>query len=292
LGISGEAMNQDIPHYELLDNDQVRVSRLEERHVAKYFPTHRHEYYEIVIITSCEEGDFTHSIDFVSYVLRGGRVYFIAPGQAHAWNVKSYNQEYKGLLITFNASFIFTGNQTLERTILKLFDPMDATPFIDFKADAFERTFPEITLLESEYNSTQSDYFVLRALLEALLYRMSSLRVGSSESMGIDCQRLVEFRKYVEAHFKEERSAEFYARKMQLSAKRLNEICKALSGQTITKILHSRLLLEAKREIISQSKTLQVISDELGFENASYFARFFKKHEGISPSQFAKQMFK
>jgi AraC-like DNA-binding protein len=57
-------------------------------------------------------------------------------------------------------------------------------------------------------------------------------------------------------------------------------------------MIHKRLILEAKREMVSQSKTIQAISDELGFENASYFARFFKKHEGVSPTVFMEQMFK
>ena len=51
-------MSLEIPRYKLLDNDQIRVSSLLERHVPKYFPTHRHQYYEMVIITSCVEGDF------------------------------------------------------------------------------------------------------------------------------------------------------------------------------------------------------------------------------------------
>jgi len=60
-------MNTQIPRYDLPDNEQIRVSSLVERHIPKYFSTHRHKYYEIVIITSCVEGDFSHSIDFVSY---------------------------------------------------------------------------------------------------------------------------------------------------------------------------------------------------------------------------------
>jgi len=42
-------MSQEIPRYALLENDQMRVSRLEEKHVPKYFPTHRHKYYERVL---------------------------------------------------------------------------------------------------------------------------------------------------------------------------------------------------------------------------------------------------
>ncbi len=285
-------MNQTIPHFKILENDQVRVSRLEEKHVSKYFPTHRHKYYELVIITACVEGDYSHNIDFITYPLQAGRIYFIAPGQAHAWNIKTYNKEYKGFLVTFNEDFILNGNKALERELLKLFDPLDTEPYIDFEPNAFSTIFPTMPILEQEYLKKTSNYALLRSLLESLLHYMSALKLDKHETLDFNCQRLVDVRKLIEKYYKEERHVDFYARKMDLSAKRLNEIARELSGQTITQLIHRRLLLEAKREIISQTKTIHTVSDELGFENPSYFSRFFKKHEGISPSEFLKQVFK
>jgi len=292
LGIHEKTMSTEIPRYELIDNEQVRVSRLEEKHVEKYFPTHRHKYYEIVIITSCVEGTFSHSIDFVSHPLKAGRIYFIAPNQAHSWNIKTYNKEYKGYLITFNEAFILTGSLNLERQLHKLFNPLDIKPYLDYDPEMFMDAFPIMSILEDEYNKESSDYFLLRSLLETLLYYMSKLKLESVAKTGIDCQRMVEIRKYIEMYHKSEKSVDFYARKMELSAKRLNEITRKVTGETVTQILHRRLLLESKREIVSQSKTIQTISDELGFENPSYFARFFKKLEGVSPSEFSSKLFK
>jgi len=292
LGIHGVKLNRDIPRYSLLDNDHVRVSRLEEKHVAKYFPTHRHKYYEMVIITSCEEGDFSHNIDFISYPLRAGRIYFIAPNQAHGWNTKVYNKEYKGYLLTFNEEFLLTGNLTLEQHLQKLFNPLNVNPYIEFEPSKFIETFPTMYLLEDEYKKEESDYFVMRSLLETLVHYMARLKSDATTDVGLNCQRLVDLGKVIEEHYKEERTVEFYSRKLELSAKRLNEISKETSGQTVTQMIHKRLILEAKREMVSQSKTIQAISDELGFENASYFARFFKKHEEVSPTLFMEQMFK
>jgi len=292
LGVYENSMNQTIPHFKILENDQVRVSRLEEKHVSKYFPTHRHKYYELVIITDTKEGKYSHNIDFTTYPLQAGRIYFIAPGQAHAWNIKTYNKEYKGFLVTFNEDFILNGNQALERELLKLFDPLDTEPYIDFEPNSFSTIFPTMSILEQEYLKKTSNYALLRSLLESLLHYMSALKLDKNETLDFNCQRLVDVRKLIEKYYKEQRQVEFYARKMDLSAKRLNEIARELSGRTITQLIHRRLLLEAKREIISQTKTIHTISDELGFENPSYFSRFFKKHEGISPSEFLKQVFK
>lgn len=285
-------MSQEIPRYDLPNNDQIRVSRLEDKHVVKYFSTHRHKYYEMVIISSCEEGDFSHNIDFISYPLFAGRIYFISPGQAHAWNVKTYNKEYKGFLITFNESFLLSGNKNLEQSLFKLFNPLDMTPYLEYEPKELMQTFPVLQILEDEYRKKEKNFYILRSLLETLLHYMSKLKFIITPRMEIDCQRLVALRKEIEKYYKEEKSVEFYARKIELSSKRLNEIAKELTGETVTQILHHRILLEAKREIVSRTKTMQSISDELGFENPSYFARFFKKNEGVSPTEFSNQLFK
>jgi AraC family transcriptional regulator, transcriptional activator of pobA len=57
-------------------------------------------------------------------------------------------------------------------------------------------------------------------------------------------------------------------------------------------MIHTRLVLEAKREMVSQNKTIQAISEELGFENPSYFSRFFKKYENLSPKEYSKKLLK
>jgi len=99
-------------------------------------------------------------------------------------------------------------------------------------------------------------------------------------------------RNLVDENYRYEKNSDFYARKMELSTKRLNEIVKKVSGYTITQIIHNRLILEAKREMVSKDKTIQTISIELGFENPSYFSRFFKKHELITPKEYSKKMLK
>ena len=52
------------------------------------------------------------------------------------------------------------------------------------------------------------------------------------------------------------------------------------------KLIHERLLLEAKRLLRYSDLPVADIADQLNFEDPSYFSRFFKKHTGFSPSEF------
>ena len=76
---------------------------------------------------------------------------------------------------------------------------------------------------------------------------------------------------------------------MNLSPKRLNEITRKMLGKTITQLIHDRILLEAKRELIFSGRSIKEISYELGFEDPAYFSRFFKKQSGFSPTHFRKK---
>ncbi|MFP7654437.1 helix-turn-helix domain-containing protein [Chryseobacterium proteolyticum] len=51
-------------------------------------------------------------------------------------------------------------------------------------------------------------------------------------------------------------------------------------------MIAQRLLLEAKRELSFGALTVKEVAFRLGFNDSSYFSRFFKKHSGYSPEQF------
>ncbi|MCY1547485.1 HTH-type transcriptional activator Btr [compost metagenome] len=73
---------------------------------------------------------------------------------------------------------------------------------------------------------------------------------------------------------------------MNLSAYQLNEIVKASVGKTISEIINAQLILEAKRNLLATSAQVKEIAEMLGYDDISYFIRFFKKHTGLSPEAF------
>jgi AraC family transcriptional activator of pobA len=61
-------------------------------------------------------------------------------------------------------------------------------------------------------------------------------------------------------------------------------------GYPALKVIHDRLLIEAKRKLIYSERPVSHIAYELGFEDAAYFARFFAGRAGASPSQYRARM--
>jgi AraC-like DNA-binding protein len=60
--------------------------------------------------------------------------------------------------------------------------------------------------------------------------------------------------------------------------------------QSVSEIIETRKLLEAKNLLISTDKTIAEIGFELGFNEKTYFTRVFKKKAGMTPSDFRKEI--
>lgn len=97
------------------------------------------------------------------------------------------------------------------------------------------------------------------------------------------------FEDFLEHHFKEEKSATFYAEQLHITPKHLNRICQALVETTTSSLIADRVVLEAKRLLIYTGKSVAEIALFLGYDDYSYFSKLFKKKVGETPKQFVKR---
>ncbi|MFW2377833.1 MAG: helix-turn-helix domain-containing protein, partial [Cellulophaga baltica] len=125
-----------------------------------------------------------------------------------------------------------------------------------------------------------------KALLKVFLLKLIHLKEQHFTLQDINEKRVYEFMLLLENNYKEERTAKFYAAQLGISAKRLNQILKEKLDKTGVQLIHDRLILEAKRQIIHSENTIKEIAYNLDFKDHSYFSRFFKQHAGQTPQEF------
>ena len=70
----------------------------------------------------------------------------------------------------------------------------------------------------------------------------------------------------------------------------LNRICKNISGKSASELVQAFILEEARKYLTYTSYSISEIAYLLNFEYSNYFARFFRKHLGMSPRQFREQL--
>jgi AraC family transcriptional activator of pobA len=97
------------------------------------------------------------------------------------------------------------------------------------------------------------------------------------------------FCQMVEEHFAEHYPVAHYAQRLGITAAHLNVLCRQAVSKSALELVHDRLLLQAKRNLVYTSMTISVVSYALGFSDPAYFTRFFKRQTGLSPKDFRMQ---
>lgn len=100
---------------------------------------------------------------------------------------------------------------------------------------------------------------------------------------------LIRFLSLAEKYASLQRDTGFYAEKLCLTSKYLSRLVKEKTGRTAKEIILNYVSLQAKTMLIGSDLTIQQISDALHFPSQSVFGKFFRKANGLSPSEYRKK---
>ena len=94
---------------------------------------------------------------------------------------------------------------------------------------------------------------------------------------------------YIEHHYHEQMSVGDIAKALGTSISYLSRIFKENTGETIIRTINNKRIEKAKAYLRETDYKVYEVADILGFENVTYFSRFFKKHTGMSPKEYKDQ---
>ena len=97
-----------------------------------------------------------------------------------------------------------------------------------------------------------------------------------------------QFIRLASAHFKQERSVEWYSSEMCLTPKHLSEVVKQVSGKTAGQWITTLVIIEIKSLLRNTTLSIKEVAQEMNFPNQSFLGKYFKNIEGVSPSDFRK----
>lgn len=136
----------------------------------------------------------------------------------------------------------------------------------------------EMVALQADWRAPQPLFLALAEALVRSLPPNAGEDVASSDE-----ERLSGFRKLIELHLREHRSVAWYAQQLNMTAKTLTRVCRRRLDCTPTELIHARLALEAQRLLTFTNASVVQVAEELGFSDASYFSRFYKRMTGRRP---------
>ena len=79
-----------------------------------------------------------------------------------------------------------------------------------------------------------------------------------------------------------------FADLQQLHPNYFSTVIKTKTGQNVSEWMAAKVIQEAKSQLSKSTASVKEITFKLGFSEANYFSKYFKKHTGQSPGAFRK----
>lgn len=272
--------------YSIQDVIVYDLKQFIDHHKDIKFP-HRHSFYQLLFVT---DGDGFHVIDFEKHKVKKGMIYFLAPSQVHEW---LFNPTVNGILINFNenffSSFLANSHYLSDFPFFTANGSHSAIDLSDDEAqDKIRGILEEVQLEFTSCDECKLDLIKVMLLRVFILVNRKISLVQNQAANKNNYLVLRNFEKLIEQNFTTLRMPKDYAKLLFVTPNHLNALCNQLTGKSAGDIIRNRVLLEAKRLLVNSNQNINEIAYNLSFEDNSYFSKFFKKYEGITPDEFRK----
>ncbi len=276
-----------VPH-----RDHFFIEKTKRPNVTFVSDTHYHNAYEIYFLIS---GTRRQLVDHSIHDIKRGDLILIPKGVIHKTTPLDKNTHSR-YVVNFSDEFAASLEACLGQGVL-------AQTFSHVKLSVPEYRFDYVLSLfdkmNDEYSAIASDNFsaaLIRgymAELFAFICRAQRSLPGSDIFESVDSSVLLEpniqqAAKYIADHFREDISLADVAARAYMSESYFSRKFKKITGLNFSEYLTSTRIKAADDLLLQTSMSIAEIAAACGFSDANYFGDIFKKHKGMSPTQYRR----
>lgn len=250
------------------------------------FPTHRHNYIEMMIVLS---GSITHRIDGREIRLKTGDALFLNKHISHSIDLAG--EEDIGVNLILSDGFIGTvlpmlGESVFSNFIKESSRPSGTAMYLHFSTGGKKQIENLTENIIFELTDEHADADIITRTLALLLRYLStesdSLLIGANIPETAESKRKKIISAYLKSNYKSASLVELAGR-LYLSAPYLSRLVLELFGKSFKALVIDERMRCAMTLILESSMPINEIISGVGYENASYFHREFKKRFGMTP---------
>lgn len=270
-------MDQLFKIYRLTPEETLRIATLPNN-------PHNHDYEELIIAM---EGELEHFIDFDTNTYAAPFVSFITKGKVHRVKPALKDGKCDMWVVRFKSEFI----PEITFSLYSFYH--NYATITTQKDDCFNRLVTLCEMMDKEYSMPQPNLSIIKHLLSALFMMIENERKKADPENDLLKTNSITFKNFLallENNFRRPEGVDFYAEKLFMSARNLNLICQQIMQKSVSELIETRKLIEAKNLLIYTDKTVSEIGFELGYNEKAYFTRVFKKRTGQTPTEFKEAM--
>ncbi len=239
---------------------------------------HFHDFEELVVVT---EGSLEHYIDFQMEVIQAPAASYISMGKMHRVVERD---DLRGWILKFQNEFIPDSK-------LNFYSNFMTSPSVPLSAKGCLSKFNSLCeIIQEETLRENPDTKTIRHLVSALISMIESERKSNLPIEGnakvSQMATFTNFLRILEENFRRDEGVTFYADKMNMSERNLNTVCKNNFQKSVSEIIETRKLIEAKNLLMHTEKSISEIGFELGYNEKSYFSRVFRNKISLTPTEY------
>jgi|GEM_PF-3477049 len=257
-------------------------------------PPHQHIGLEVLY---CLEGDAVMTIEGKRVPVRGRRLTIVNPLKSHYLRVAN-DSRYRRYVLHLLPERLWTVPTGKGRSI----DSWPWTPWClaepIWQADLDEESHGRVTRIFEEilYESAvrlPSSFEMICHLLNQFFIIVRRLLLARGHPICEEHEESLEMVRsiasFVEAHYAKNIRTSDIAASIGFSPSRACHAFRRATGKTISRFLHEVRIQRAKNLLLMSNRRITAIAYEVGYNDLSYFNRWFRTITGLSPSDFRKR---
>jgi len=245
-------------------------------------PPHKHkQYFEIVYLS---RGSGQHWIDGHCYDIKPPVFFFINRDQVHNWQL---DNDPDGYVIILKNTFLQQSRDESLKQLLHLIWHANCLYLND--ADDLAVLFP--LLVAQSVSPTAYEHHSIDGLLKSLVALLLEKGRNSFLHTGVQTQLYARLIDLLLTRPAVQRKVGMLARQLNTTPQNLNAACRKAVHQSASEVVNQFIMGEARRLLLYTDSHISEIAYRLGFKDPSYFVKFFKTHEQLTPEAFRKHYF-
>lgn len=274
--------------FQLSNDTQIVISSS----VKDAFP-HVHNFLELMYVA---HGTIAHSVNFTNpIIMKTGDFTLIDTDSVHEYTSMSGKCEV--INIGFTGSFIDKRlsqkaklSDVFHSSKLGLKNKYAIAPSGIVLHDTNKNIIDTIDLMNKELINAESlSTNVLRHLLDALLISIAKIPRLSENSNSLS-ELSAKLINYIELHYAEQNLLNRVAAELHYSTAYLSNKFRHEAGMTFNNYLQNYRIDIAKNLLNTTSMDISSVSVSVGYTDCKFFTEIFKKHTGITPRQYKKNI--
>lgn len=246
-------------------------------HIGNFIRLH---YHGILVV---EEGKGILTVDDRSFKMKENTIFLWSKGQVYHFGKQA---AVNGFWISFGDCFWEKAPSSASNCKAVLFNNAAANQRLEPNQSEMAefRSLCNSLLAESEKEQYTNQIDVMAAYLKIMMIKLANIKLVEEETF--DSQDYIVYRRFMELlseQFRHFHAVSDYAEMLNITPRRLSELCKRCSNASAKEIINGQIIAEAKRLLQFSSCSVKDIAYQLNFHTSEQFSHFFKKNTEIAP---------